>query len=339
MVTPKSLIITMRYGRVVVMLGRNLEFLFFSCVLSFFTTTTFLQLSHFSQELPSGFQQRGSNFLDLPAPLPAPSVSPESLIQFRRLRSFAKQLLWDQQLPNSINRASVNLHIAITATGSLDKLVFPVSSANATVCSACTIQGSMQRHRIWPVSFFCHSSGVPRHRDHLVLRSCFWIQLGVCHSSVHQLHLRMRKNSFNFLSQSHLWESRENLMWGWKPDTKMCFPKMNSYYMTIQTAQIVEIDVLSVSFYHTEQLKISQGRRSSKTNIAQGGCIGFDHLLQNSVGLPVPCTATASQKHGSAQTTRTATGEAIVTHLWSHVIQGRNLCCPKENHQGLPHMR
>ena len=108
---------------------------------------------------------------------------------------------------------------------------FRVSSANATVCSACTIQGSMQRHRIWPVSFFCHSSGVPRHRDHLVLRSCFWIQLGVCHSSMHQLHLRMRKNSFNFLSQSHLWESRENLMWGWKPDTKMCFPKMKSYYM------------------------------------------------------------------------------------------------------------
>ena len=110
---------------VVVMLGRNLEFLFFSCVLSFFITTTFLQLSHFSQELPSGF----SNFLDLPAPLPAPSVSPESLIQFRRLRSFAKQLLWDrcfQQLPNSINRACVKLHIAITATGSLDKLVFPV---------------------------------------------------------------------------------------------------------------------------------------------------------------------------------------------------------------------
>ena len=114
---------------VVVMLGGNLEFLFFSCVLSFFTTTTFLQLSHFSQELPSGFQQRGSNVLNLPAPLPAPSVSPESLIQFRRLRSFGKQLLWDgcfQQLPNSINRACVNLHIAITATGSLDKLVFPV---------------------------------------------------------------------------------------------------------------------------------------------------------------------------------------------------------------------
>ena len=113
---------------VVVMLARNLQFLFFSCVLSF-TTTTFLQLSHFSQELSSGFQQRGSNFLDLPAPLPAPSVSPESLIQFRRLRSFAKQLLWDrcfQQLPNSINRAFVDLHIAITATGSLDKLVFPV---------------------------------------------------------------------------------------------------------------------------------------------------------------------------------------------------------------------
>ena len=51
---------------VVVMLARNLQFLFFSCVLSF-TTTTFLQLSHFSQELSSGFQQRGSNFLDLPA--------------------------------------------------------------------------------------------------------------------------------------------------------------------------------------------------------------------------------------------------------------------------------
>lgn len=84
--------------------------------------------------------------------------------------------------------------------------------------------------------------------------------------------------------------------------------------MTIQTAQIVEIDLLGVSFYHTEHLKISQGRRSSKTN-AQGGCIGFDHLLQNSVGLPVLCTATASQKHGSAQMTQTATLEAIVTHL------------------------
>ena len=75
----------------------------------------------------SGVQQRRSNFLDLPAPLPAPIVSPESLIQFRRLRGFAKQLLWDrcfQQLPNSIIRARVDLHIASKVTCSLDKSCF-----------------------------------------------------------------------------------------------------------------------------------------------------------------------------------------------------------------------
>ncbi len=106
---------------------------FLYCVLSF-TTTTFLHLGHFSQELSSGFQQRRSNFLDLPAPLPAPIVPSESLIQFRRLRSFAKQLLWDrcfQQLPNS-NRVRVDLHIASKATCSLDNSFFGESSAGAS---------------------------------------------------------------------------------------------------------------------------------------------------------------------------------------------------------------
>ena len=62
MVTPKSLIITMQYGRDRCCdVSSESSISVFSCVLSF-TTTTFLQLSHFSQELSSGFQQRGSNF-------------------------------------------------------------------------------------------------------------------------------------------------------------------------------------------------------------------------------------------------------------------------------------
>ena len=159
---------------VVVMLARNLQFLFFSCVLSF-TTTTFLQLSHFSQELSSGFQQRGSNFLDLPAPLPAPSVSPESLIQFRRLRSFAKQFLWDrffQQLPNSINRAHPNpCYVASTMRASSRMTLHPTPHPNPCyVASTMRASSRMTLHPTPPPQ--------PLFKDGHVMRKEVKVQVG-----------------------------------------------------------------------------------------------------------------------------------------------------------------
>ena len=112
----------------------------FSCILSF-ATTTFLHLGHFSEELSSGFQQRRSNFLDLLAPLPAPSVSPGSLIQFRRLRSFAKQLLWDrcfQQLPCKLHQSCLCgfAHCHHSAGQSWQIHFSSEGSASATVSSS-----------------------------------------------------------------------------------------------------------------------------------------------------------------------------------------------------------
>ena len=88
----------------VVRAARKIQVPLVSCGLSF-TTTTFLHLGHFSQELSSGFQQRRPNFFWISQRHCQHRSYHKNLIQFRRLRGFAKQLLWDrcfQQLPNSI---------------------------------------------------------------------------------------------------------------------------------------------------------------------------------------------------------------------------------------------